>query len=121
MSSFCSVDTYLLIRTAKEERMMLKKLLYTSMALLLVAATGLTSMSTTAEAYRGRRAAGIVAGTIIGLGILGAAAAARDRGYDRCYPGPRRCDVVGQRCHYNRYGEYVCRDDVRCYRPTVCD
>lgn len=106
---------------------MRKKLLHSSMALLLVAATGVTSMSTTAEAHRGRRAAGVVAGTIIGLGILGAAAAASDRGYgyryrgDRCYPGRQRCDVVGQRCHYNRYGEYVCRDDVRCYRPTICD
>ena len=75
-----------------------------------------------AEAYRGGRAAGVVAGTIIGLGVLGAYAATREPGYYRsCYPGRQVCDVVGQRCWHNRYGEYVCKDDVRCYRPRVCD
>ena len=48
-----------------------------------------------------------------------AGAYARDRDY--CYEGRRRCEVVGQRCHYNRWGEYVCRDDVRCWRPRHCD
>jgi len=71
------------------------------------------------EARGGRVAAGVVAGTILGLGIAGAAAAARDRDY--CYPGPRRCEVVGERCFYNRYGEYRCKDDVRCWRPRVCE
>ena len=75
-----------------------------------------------AEAYRGGRTAGAVAGAIIGLGVLGAYAATREPGYYRsCYPGRQVCDVVGQRCWHNRYGEYVCKDDVRCYRPRVCD
>jgi hypothetical protein len=101
---------------------MRKRLLHSALALMLIAGTGMTSMSSGAEAGNGRRAAGVVAGTIIGLGILGAYAGSRERGYDRsCYPGRQRCDVVGQRCRYNRYGEYVCRDDVRCYRPTVCN
>ncbi|MDX2157074.1 MAG: hypothetical protein SFW09_11255 [Hyphomicrobiaceae bacterium] len=75
-----------------------------------------------AEAHRrGVGVAGAVAGTIIGLGVLGAYAASRDRGYYRsCYPGRQVCDVVGQRCWYNRYGEYRCKDDVRCYRREVC-
>ncbi len=70
----------------------------------------------------GGRTAGAVAGAIIGLGVLGAYAAARENRYERsCYPGRQVCDVVGQRCWYNRYGEYRCKDDVRCYRPRVCD
>ncbi|MGE5512527.1 MAG: hypothetical protein ACM31O_14870 [Bacteroidota bacterium] len=98
--------------------MMLKKLMHSTVAMAVLAAIVATA-ATPAEARGGRTAAGIVAGTIIGLGIVGAAAAARDRDY--CYPGPRRCEVVGQRCHYNRFGEYVCRDDVRCWRPRICD
>ncbi|MBS0243102.1 MAG: hypothetical protein JSS20_13060 [Proteobacteria bacterium] len=75
-----------------------------------------------AHAYRrGYGVAGAVAGTIIGLGVLGAYAASRDGYHDRCYPGRQRCEVVGQRCFYDRYGEYRCRDDVRCWRPRVCD
>ena len=92
-------------------------------ALTLVA--GLSSVVTTSASaeYRGRRTAGIVAGTIIGLGVLGAYANAREpRGYSRsCYEGRRQCQVVGQRCWTSRYGEHVCKDDVRCYRPTICD
>jgi hypothetical protein len=104
--------------TEEGDWVMLKKLLHSAVAVALVGATAMATI-TPAEAHRGGRAAGIVAGTIIGLGILGAAAAARDRDY--CYPGHRRCEVVGQRCHYNRWGEYVCRDDVRCWRPRYCD
>lgn len=86
---------------------------------LLAAATVATAPH--AEA-RGGRTAGVVAGTIIGLGVLGAYAASQERGYYRsCHPGRRVCDVVGQRCWHNRYGEYVCKDDVRCYRREICD
>lgn len=99
---------------------MLKALMNAGLALTLAAGTLIaTAPSADAHRYRG---AGIVAGTIIGLGVLGAYAASREPGYYRsCYPGRQRCDVVGQRCWYNRYGEYVCKDDVRCYRPQICD
>lgn len=101
---------------------MLKKLMHTMAAIALLGAV--IVQSTSPADARGGRTAGVVAGTIIGLGILGAAAASRDRDdyyRDACYDAPRRCEVVGQRCHYNRYGEYVCRDDVRCWRPRHCD
>lgn len=105
---------------------MLRKLTHFALAASLLAATSIAS-APQAEA-RGGRVAGAVAGTIIGLGVLGAYAHARERNhsyshsYSRsCYPGRERCDVVGQRCWHNRYGEYRCKDDVRCYRPTVCD
>ena len=101
---------------------MLKKIMHAGLALTLLAGTGMMTANT-ASADRGGRTAGIVAGSIIGLGVLGAYAASREPAYygRSCYPGRQRCDVVGQRCYYNRYGEYVCRDDVRCYRPQVCD
>lgn len=99
---------------------MLKKIAHMGLALALIAGASMTTASN-AEAG-GRRTAGIVAGSIIGLGVLGAYAASRDGGYSRsCYPGRQRCEVVGQRCYYNRYGEHVCKDDVRCWRPRVCD
>jgi len=103
---------------------MLSKMKYAGVALAL-AASATVMIAPSAEAHRrGGRAPAIVAGTIIGLGILGAYAHERDRGhyYQRsCYPGRKRCEVVGQRCWYTRYGEYVCKDDVRCHRPTHCD
>lgn len=114
---------------------MLRKLTQIAMALTVVAGTCIVTAQE-AEARRGGwRAGGVVAGTIIGLGVLGAYAASRDRGYygpgpgyyapayggGACYPGRPRCSVVGQICGYNRYGEYGCRDDVRCWRPTHCD
>jgi hypothetical protein len=102
---------------------MLKKLMHMAVAIALLGAV--TMQSTTPADARGGRTAGVVAGTIIGLGILGAAAAARDRDdyyyRDTCYEGARRCEVVGERCYYNRYGEYRCKDDVRCWRPRHCD
>jgi|LNFM01.1.fsa_nt_gb hypothetical protein len=102
---------------------MLKKVMTVALATSLLAATTFAT-TTEAEAHRrGGHVAGAIAGTIIGLGVLGAYAHSRDRGYysRSCYEGRRRCDVVGQRCWYNRYGEYRCKDDVRCYRPTHCD
>lgn len=83
------------------------------------------TMTTDAEAgRRGRVAAGVAAG-IIGLGILGAAAEARERDYyerERCYPGPEECGYRGRTCYENEYGEEVCRRGrYTCWRPTVCD
>lgn len=99
---------------------MLKTFKHLALAVSLFAAA--SSVAVTQAEARGGRTAGAVAGAIIGLGLLGAYAAERDRGYHRsCYPGRRVCDVVGQRCWYNRYGEYRCKDDVRCYRREICD
>lgn len=105
----------------RKDGMMLKKLMHMAAAIALLGVV--TLQSTTPADARGGRAAGVVAGTIIGLGILGAAAASREGDYyrDACYEGPRRCEVVGERCFYNRYGEYRCKDDVRCWRPRHCD
>lgn len=100
---------------------MFKTLKHLAFAGSLLAVTAIVT-APEAEAHRGYRGAGAIAGAIIGLGVLGAVAASRDRGYERsCYSGRERCDVVGQRCWYNRYGEYRCKDDVRCYRPRHCD
>ncbi|MEZ5853446.1 MAG: hypothetical protein R3D67_01380 [Hyphomicrobiaceae bacterium] len=99
---------------------MLKTITHAAIAATLLAASTFT-VTTTAEARGGRTAAGVIAGTIIGLGVLGAYANARDYDRGRCYEGRRVCRVVGERCFYNRYGEQVCRDKVRCHRPTYCD
>ncbi len=90
---------------------MIKKVMSTAMAAALVAGV-MTVSAGDADARRRGVGVGIAAG-VIGLGILGAAAAAnagpRYYGGGRCYPGPRRC-------WYNRYGDYVCGR-----RTTVCD
>ena len=100
---------------------MLKKLISMSTAIAL-AAVAATATVEPAQA-RGGRGVGVgvgVAAGIIGLGILGAAAA-NARPYGSCYPGPRQCDYAGRRCWYNRFGEYVCGGgEYRCYRPTIC-
>jgi hypothetical protein len=92
------------------------------------------SCSETATAGDGGRvAAGIAAGTLLGLGIAGAYGGPRyypgpayyPEPYDYgpgCYPGPRQCEWSGGRCWYNRWGEYICGGRVwHCWRPTVCD
>ena len=72
-------------------------------------------------------ASGLIAAGIIGLGVLGAYANARDRRYYRdddevCYRGPRECGWVGRRCFENRWGETICRGGRwTCWRDTHCD
>lgn len=106
---------------------MIKKLIQSLMALTLVVGIGAASVQP-AEARGGRAAAGIAAG-IIGLGILGAYAHARDREYYRereyvreCHPGPEECGWRGRRCFTNSWGDTVCRGGRwTCWRPTYCD
>lgn len=78
-----------------------------------------------AEAGRGRGVGLGIAAGIIGLGVLGAYAHARDREYSNtggCYKGPERCAWRDRHCFENRYGDYVCRGGrYSCYRPTYCD
>ena len=88
---------------------------------------------TPAEAGGRDVAIGIGAG-IIGFGILGGYAHARDRehyyardtysqdDYRRCYRGAERCGWSERHCFINSYGDEVCRGGrYTCYRPTVCD
>ena len=104
---------------------MLKKIMSAFVALALI--VGVTASSPEPAEARGGRgvAAGIAAG-IIGLGVLGAYAHARDRDYyaarGGCYPGPEECGWVNRRCFENRYGDVVCRGGRwTCWRPTYCD
>ncbi len=109
---------------------MLKKLMASLLVLTLAFGTVMTTNIAPAEAGRsGRVAAGIAAG-IIGLGVLGAYANARERGHDRgyraydevCYKGEKECGWVGRRCFENRYGDEVCRGGRwTCWRDTVCE
>lgn len=105
---------------------MFKKALTSVMALAMVAATALPT-SQPAEA-RGRFAAGVAAG-IIGLGVLGAYAHARDREYygyrhrvRECHEGPEECGWVNRRCFTNSWGDRVCRGGRwTCWRDSYCD
>jgi len=105
---------------------MIKRL--TSIVLAAVLAVGAVAATVDdAEARRGRGVGIGVAAGIIGLGILGAAAAANagPRYYygprPACYAGPRECAWSGRSCWYNRFGEYVCGGGAyRCWRPTIC-
>lgn len=78
---------------------MLKKALYSLMATVMAAGV-LVSSYQPAEARRGGGVALGVGAAILGLGLLGAHAHARERGYYRssCYKGPRECDWRGRRC-----------------------
>lgn len=100
----------------------MKKLLSVALAAVL-AAGAIATTTQEAEARRGRNAA--IIGGVVGLGILGAAAAANagPRYYrgGGCYPGPRQCYRTEGSCFYNRYGDYVCRGGrMVCSRPMIC-
>ena len=104
---------------------MFKKL--TSMIMAAVTMIGLSMATVQPAAAHDGRGIGIgIAAGIIGLGILGAAASARDRDYyyahDRCYAGPERCGWSDRHCFVNSYGDEVCRGgSYSCYRPRICD
>lgn len=102
---------------------MLKKIMSSLVAVMLAFGAVMAASSAPAEAGRGSRVAVGVAAGIIGLGVLGAYARARDRHYDEvCYKGPRECGWVDRRCFHNRYGETVCRGGRwTCWRDTYCD
>jgi hypothetical protein len=104
---------------------MLKKILNSLMAIALMVGVTASTIQP-AEAGRGGRVAAGVAAGIIGLGILGAFADSRDRGYYResggCYPGPEECGWRNRRCFINKWGDEVCRGGRwTCWRPTYCD
>jgi hypothetical protein len=109
---------------------MLNKFMASLLAVLLAFGTVMAANTAPAEAGRGGRVAAGVAAGIIGLGVLGAYAHARERHYysgyrdddEVCYRGPRECGWVGRRCFENRYGDEVCRGGRwTCWRDTVCD
>lgn len=102
---------------------MFRKLLQSLMALTLLVGVGAMSVKPAEAGNGGRVVAGVAAG-VIGLGILGAYANARERAYydGGCYRGAPRCEWRPGRCFYTEYGERVCRRGYeRCYRPTYCD
>jgi hypothetical protein len=105
---------------------MLNKLIHALLGLTL--AVGIAAAAVQPAEANHRRAGAFAAGVatgVIGLGLLGAAAHARDRtyhGYGGCYEGPRRCEWRGRHCFENHYGEFVCRGGhYSCWRPTLCD
>ncbi len=101
---------------------MLKKLMQSAAALTLVLGI-VAATSQDAEARRrGGVGAGIVIGTILGLGIAGAYAGPRYYEGPACYRGPRQCGYVGRRCWHSSYGERICRGgEYRCWRTEICD
>jgi hypothetical protein len=102
---------------------MYKKL--TSMAMAAVTMFGLSVATVQPVEARGRNVGIGIAAGIIGLGVLGAYAHARDRDYHRaggCYKGAERCGWSNRHCFENRYGDTVCRGgSYSCYRPTICE
>jgi len=109
---------------------MLKTFMASLLAITLAFGAVMTTNTAPAEAGRGGRVAAGIAAGIIGLGVLGAYAHARDGYHDRgyraydevCYKGPKECGWVGRRCFENRYGDEVCRGGRwTCWRDTVCD
>lgn len=109
---------------------MLKKFMVSLLAVTLAFGAVMASNTVSAEAGNGGRVAAGIAAGIIGLGVLGAVASARERSYgagyraydEVCYKGPRECGWVGRRCFENRYGDEVCRGGRwTCWRDTVCE
>jgi hypothetical protein len=106
---------------------MLKKFISPLLALIL-AFGAVATASQDAEAHGRNVGVGIAAG-IIGLGVLGAYAHARDREYyssygpaRECYKGPEQCGWVNRRCFENSWGDTVCRGGRwTCWRDTICD
>ena len=111
---------------------MVRKVANALMALTM--ATGMTLASAPqAQAWRGNGVGVGIAAGIIGLGVLGAAAAANDRYYygpryysryddDRCFYGHRECHWTNRHCFENNYGDTVCRGGrYLCERPLICD
>ena len=106
---------------------MFKKL--TSMVMAAVTMIGLSVATVQPADARGGRGVGIgIAAGIIGLGVLGAYANARDHDHDGyyanggCYKGREQCSWSDRHCFENRYGDTVCRGGTyRCYRPTICE
>jgi hypothetical protein len=105
---------------------MLKTFMASLLTITLAFGAVMTTNTAPAEAGRGGRVAAGIAAGIIGLGVLGAYAHARDRDYraydEVCYRGPKECGWVGRRCFVNRWGEDVCRGGRwTCWRDTVCE
>lgn len=101
-----------------------------AMMALAVACSMMFAVAPEAQARRGVGVGVGVAAGIIGLGILGAAAARdydRPRYYSRyddsrCFRGPRECRWSGRRCFENEFGDTVCRGGrYFCERPLICD
>ncbi|WP_244531368.1 hypothetical protein [Hyphomicrobium facile] len=103
-----------------------------AMMALAVAFSMMLAVAPEAQARHGRGVGvgvGVAAG-IIGLGILGAAAARdydRPRYYSRyddgrCFRGREECRWSGRRCFENEFGDTVCRGGrYVCERPLICD
>lgn len=101
---------------------MLKKIGSCLVALTLAVGVVASSIQPAEAGHRGNFAAGVAAG-VIGLGVLGAYAHAREREYyPRCHLGPEECGWRGRHCFENRYGEHVCRGGrYTCWRREYCD
>ena len=108
---------------------MLKKIMGSLMAITMAIGVMTTQPAPAEAGHRNGRVAAGIAGAIIGLGVLGAVANAREHrsGYyyrsgGECYPGPERCGYSNRRCFYNDWGDYVCRGgQYRCWREPICD
>ena len=108
---------------------MRKQILNTALALTM--AMGAT-LGTGQQAQAGNGVGLGIAAGIIGLGVIGAAAAAHDGPYygpryysrydDRCFYGHRECHWTNRHCFENDYGDTVCRGGrYICERPLICD
>jgi hypothetical protein len=115
---------------------MLKKIMPSLLALTILGGIGCAASGPANAGDGGRVAAGIAAGTLLGLGIAGAFAGPRyyypgpyygpayypGPAYGPgCYPGPRQCGWSHRGCWYNRWGEYICgRGEWRCWHRPIC-